>query len=109
MQRPAHVNEQRKATMTEKLTKFDYLLNAMHHAGLEANPANAGYGDKRRALFEHVRALEKDAERYRWLRDNANEQWEVCFDDCGRNLLCGDRLSQRIDAALSAAPAVGAA
>jgi hypothetical protein len=62
-----------------------------------------------RRLIDELAALRKDAERYRWLRDNANEQWEVCFDDCGRNLLGGDRLSQRIDAALSAAPAVGAA
>ena len=51
--------------MAEKLTEFDYLLNAMRHAGQEVNPAQAGYGDKRRALFAHVRAMEKDAERYR--------------------------------------------
>lgn len=96
--------------MTEKLTQFDYLLNAMHHAGMEENPALAGYGDKRRALFEHVRALEKGAERYSKLaRDfsvgsaymDGNHVWVY-----RRNFsLRGPTLA----AALDAVPAVGAA
>jgi hypothetical protein len=39
-------------------TKFDYLLNAMERAGQSHNPHMEGYGDKRRALFAHVRAME---------------------------------------------------
>jgi hypothetical protein len=39
-------------------TKFDYLLNAMERAGQSHNPHIEGYGDKRRALFAHVRAME---------------------------------------------------
>jgi len=60
--------------MTEKLTQFDYLLNAMHHAGRAENPAQAGYGDKRRALILHVRALEKDAACWRALCKRMDER-----------------------------------
>jgi len=41
-------------------TQFDYLLNAMEAAGLADKPAECGYGDKRKALFAHVRALERN-------------------------------------------------
>ncbi len=58
-------------------TQFDYLLNAMELAGHEPKPFEAGYGDKRAALLDHVRALEKDAERYRWLRARTHKAWEL--------------------------------
>jgi hypothetical protein len=60
--------------MGETFTKFDYLLNAVDHAAQAEHPAVAGYAGKRRLLLEHVRALEKDAERYRKLAAAATEQ-----------------------------------
>lgn len=56
----------------EKNTQFNYLLNAMEHAAREAHPAKAGYAGKRKALMAHVRELERDAARYRWLCDKSN-------------------------------------
>lgn len=53
----------------EKPTEFDYLLNRMEHAGQQEAPAEHHYGVHRASLIRHVRALEKDAERYRWLRN----------------------------------------
>ena len=114
MQRPAHVNEEREETMTDKLTKFDYLLNAMQHAGQEENPAHAGYGDKRRALFEHVRALEKDAERYRWLRaqcDSVTNLVQYRRGNAHNTIPChtAGYMDLSIDRAMATEPAVGAA
>ena len=45
--------------MAETLTQFDYLLNAMTEAGRHDKPAEHGYGAKRRALYAHVRELER--------------------------------------------------
>ena len=45
---------------TDTPTQFDYLLNAMEIAGQADKPAEHRYGDKRRALFTHVRTLERD-------------------------------------------------
>src|SRR4051794_30485355 len=39
-------------------TQFDYLLNALMHAGQADKPAEHGYAEKRRALFAYVRQLE---------------------------------------------------
>ncbi|MCC6650644.1 MAG: hypothetical protein IT348_05805 [Candidatus Eisenbacteria bacterium] len=44
--------------MTEKLTQFDYLLNAMEAAAQMENPAAYGYAEKRQALYRYVRGLE---------------------------------------------------
>lgn len=41
-----------------QFTQFDYLLNAMEWAGQQANPAEHGYADRRRALYAYVRRLE---------------------------------------------------
>lgn len=49
---------------TEKFTQFDYLLNSMLHAGDKPRPADYGYGEKRRKLYEHVRELERKAAAY---------------------------------------------
>lgn len=43
------------------LTQFDYLLNAFNAASQHEAPAAVGYADKRRALFDYVRALEARA------------------------------------------------
>lgn len=42
-------------------TKFDYLLNAFEQASQAPEPAKLNYGDKRRALYAHVRELERRA------------------------------------------------
>jgi hypothetical protein len=42
---------------------FEYLLNAMEAASQEKNPAEHGYAEKRRRVFECVRAAEQRAER----------------------------------------------
>lgn len=43
---------------------------------------------------------ERDAARYRWLRQHANNAWEVTFDDAGRHLLQGEELDASIDRVL---------
>ena len=47
--------------MADKLTPFDYLLNAFEQASQADHPAREKYGDKRRALYAHVRELERKA------------------------------------------------
>lgn len=47
--------------MAEKFTQFDYLLNALELAAQADQPAEHGYGEKRRALYAHVRELERKA------------------------------------------------
>lgn len=47
--------------VAEQFTQFDYLLNAMTEAGRHEKPADHGYGEKRRKLYEHVRELERKA------------------------------------------------
>ena len=47
--------------MSDSLTQFDYLLNALEAAGRSDQPAERGYANKRKALFAYVRALEKSA------------------------------------------------
>jgi uncharacterized protein YehS (DUF1456 family) len=54
-----------------------------------------------------LNALRKNDQRYRWLRDNANEHWDACFDNSGRHLLEGDCLDAGVDAAMTRTPAVG--
>jgi hypothetical protein len=44
--------------MPSIFTKFDYRLNAVEDAGRHPNPAALGYGEKRQALYAHVRAME---------------------------------------------------
>ena len=43
-------------------------------------------------------ALRKDALRYRWMREHANE--EMVWDDCCRDVLTGDSLDRAIDYAI---------
>jgi len=50
------------STEREQLTQFDYLLNAMLHAGQESKPAEHGYANKRKALYAYVRDLEARAQ-----------------------------------------------
>lgn len=44
--------------MPEERTKFDYLLNAFEAASQSHRPAENGYAEKRKALFDYVRGLE---------------------------------------------------
>jgi hypothetical protein len=44
--------------VAEQRTQFDYLLNAVLHAGQADKPAEHGYRDKMLALFAYVRQLE---------------------------------------------------
>lgn len=50
--------------MAEKFTQFDYLLNALEAAAQTDAPAEHGYGEKRRKLYQHVRELERKAANY---------------------------------------------
>lgn len=52
------------------MEQFHYLLNAFERAAQADKPADAGYAEKRTALIEHLSALNRDAKRYRWLRDH---------------------------------------
>ena len=98
--------------MMDKPTEFDYLLNRMEHAGQQETPAEHHYGTHRTSLLRHVRALEKNAERYRWLRDDPpltlsarrfpGETEAGCYLD-------GHTLDAAVDAAILAATAAGAA
>ncbi len=49
------------AELAEKLTPFDYLLNAYTRAAQDPHPAKRGYASKRKALLQHVRELEAKA------------------------------------------------
>ena len=51
------------------MEQFHYLLNAFEQAAQADKPANAGYAEKRAALIAHLEALNKNDERYRWLRE----------------------------------------
>lgn len=51
------------------MEQFHYLLNAFERAAQADKPADAGYAEKRAALIAHLEALDKDSERYRWLRE----------------------------------------
>ena len=84
-------------------TEFDYLLNAMELAGHAERPFAAGYGDKRAALLDHVRALEKDAERYRKLCEvpQAIDAFTAAYYNT--------QTKEQIDEAIDKVPAVGAA
>jgi hypothetical protein len=57
-----------EAAVADQFTQFDYLLNAMLHAGQQERPADHGYGEKRERLYEHVRDLERKAAAYDALR-----------------------------------------
>jgi hypothetical protein len=89
----------------EKNTQFNYLLNAFEHASQSDKPAENGYGQKRRALLAHVRELERDAARYRWLRNFAafTILEEAFQSDPGRHPT--EELDAAIDAALGDTPA----
>ena len=98
----------------EKPTEFDYLLNRMEHAAQQETPADHHYGTHRASLMRHVRALERDAERYRWLR--AGPAMTVTHDVSGAVLVhdhkarfagFAEGLDASVDAAMAAAPAVG--
>lgn len=62
-------------------TQFDYLLNAMEAAGLADKPAECGYGDKRKALFAHVRALERNLIACRAALVEISEYWNGSRND----------------------------
>lgn len=51
-------------TVADRFTQFDYLLNALEAASQTDAPAEHGYGEKRRKLYEHVRELERKAAAY---------------------------------------------
>jgi hypothetical protein len=57
--------------VAEKLTQFDYLLNALEFAAQAENPAKADYGGARQRLFAHVRELARKAAVYDAMRGNA--------------------------------------
>ena len=62
-------------------------------------------------VFSLRAALRKDAERYRWLRTQIERQRLVIAESCGWDGLkswSGDNPDKYIDAAMAAAPAVGA-
>lgn len=59
------------------------------------------YGDIATAYEVEMR---KDAERYRWLRQYGNLEWERVFDEAGRNLLEGVALDRSIDTTLAQPP-----
>jgi len=59
-----------------KHTHFDYLLNALEEASLHDQPATRGYAEKRAALFEYVRDLERG-------------------NECAKTLLTGLRMAQK--------------
>jgi len=44
---------------TEKTREFEYLLNAMEHAGNQENPAQHDYFGKRQAVLKYVAASEQ--------------------------------------------------
>lgn len=46
-------------TIGEQMSRFVYLLNAMELAAEEVSPSLAGYGEKRRAVFEYVEDIER--------------------------------------------------
>lgn len=54
-------------------------------------------------LVEHIRALRKDAERYRWLRSDAPEP-DLIIEDMYESALCGEDLDAAIDAAMEKRP-----
>ena len=71
---------------------------ALVQAGAQINALQAS----ERRLIDELAALRKDAERYRWLRNNPQWLgWEHDFRP--------DEVEREIDAAMRAAPAVGAA
>lgn len=53
------------------------------------------------ALQAQLEAAEKDAARYRWLRDAKNLQGSAFIDGTGLDPLCDTRLDSAIDAALA--------
>lgn len=82
------------------MEQFHYLLNAFERAAQADSPADAGYAEKRKALIEHLTALNKDAERYRFIRDSTPEQF-VQFEP--RLYSGGDELDELTDAAMAGA------
>lgn len=78
------------------MEQFHYLLNAVERAAQNESPNLAGYAGKRSALIEHLAALNRDAERYRWLRDLPEDSPHEYIGN-----MPGDRWDQLIDAAMS--------
>lgn len=119
MQRPAHVNEQRKVMMSEsgcmhrKVTTYVF-VDGNQPAGLWAC-ADCGH------KFAPVNLIvEKDAERYRWLRHGDNDERCIRLTSEGQPyMLRAELLDRCIDEAIAddadaaahtvAVPAVGAA
>jgi len=87
--------------MTAPDRTFEYLLNAMMHAADSDKPSIAGYGAKRKAVFDYVAALQADAARYRWLRNTADR------DDNGHpfialdNWLCEDEDEDSVESQIT--------
>ena len=56
-------------------------------------------------LEKENEALRKDAERYRWLRNDATDEWDVTrwIDSDTQEILFGDDLDNEIDAAMNGA------
>lgn len=59
------------------------------------------YGDIATAYEVEMR---KDAERYRWLRQYGNHEWDRVFDEACRHMLEGAALDRAIDTALDKTP-----
>lgn len=66
-----------------------------------------------RAEQTELAALRKDAERYRWLRDNASCQWDLGYQHVEVVFPLDEEewenMDDAVDRAIAAAPAVGAA
>ena len=55
--------------MDDKLSQFDYLLNAMENAAAQEVPAKHEYAAKRQAVLAYVRRLEQELKN---LREDTN-------------------------------------
>lgn len=76
--------------MANELTTFDYLLNAFEQASQSDKPAENGYGEKRKALFAHVRSLEAKALVHDMARTQALQE-AADIADAAREDVCDAR------------------
>lgn len=76
------------------MEQFHYLLNAFERAAQADRPIDAGYAKKRKALIEHLTALNKDAERYRTARCMPPHQWSAAWE---LNVATGKPFDEIID------------
>jgi ribosomal protein L37AE/L43A len=83
----------------ERLTQFDYLLNAFELATQADHPSALSYGDKRRALFDYVRKAEAALDEVTTLRTEF-EKAKVMMRDLAEiateRQLAGERLRARV-------------